>query len=61
MNKDESVWEANSESQRKATAHKLRCRKLPPLYREEAEKLVPEFLASRRVTQCPAAYLTPVR
>jgi hypothetical protein len=61
MSDSGSYWEINSESQRKAAAHKVRCRKLPPLRGREVEQLVAEFLASRSVTQCPAAYLAPVR
>ena len=51
----------SSEAKEKAAAHRRRCRDLPPLRDGEAEQLVAEFLASRPATQCPAAYLIPVR
>lgn len=43
-------------------AHKKRCRTLPASTPREEELLVAQFLAKRGgVTQCPPAYLAPVR
>ena len=46
----------------RSLAHVQRCRRLPPVSASEAERLVAQFLAKRGgVTQCPPAYLAPVR
>ena len=43
-------------------AHKQRCRQLPASTPREDERLVAQFLAKRGgATQCPAAYVAPVR
>ena len=43
-------------------AHKARCRQLPASTPSEDERLVAQFLAKRGgVTQCPVAYVAPVR
>lgn len=49
------------DKQRKAFAHRQRCRGLPPLRRDEAEQLVAKFLVDRQATQCPTVYLVQVR
>jgi hypothetical protein len=41
-------------------AHRLRCRRLPPVRAGEAERLVAEFLADRSITICPTRYAAPV-
>ena len=61
MKQNEWFSQPVSEAHEKAAAHRRRCRDLPPLRRGEAEQLVVEFLAGRPVTQCPTAYLLPVR
>jgi len=42
-----------------ATAHKLRCKTLPPLKPGEHERLLAEFLATKSVTTCPPRYAAP--
>lgn len=42
-----------------ATAHKLRCKTLPPLKPGEHERLLATFLAVKSITSCPARYAAP--
>ena len=44
----------------KASAHRVRCRRLPPMQAGEAERLVAAFLATKSVTPCPIRYAAPV-
>ena len=44
----------------KAHQHRLRCRGLPPIQHDEAERLVADFLATRSITTCPTRYAAPV-
>jgi hypothetical protein len=46
-------------SSQQATAHKLRCKNLPPLKPGERERLLAEFLAVKSVTSCPPRYAAP--
>lgn len=49
-------------SRERSLAHMQRCSRLPPVSSGEAESLIAQFLAKRGgVTQCPPAYLAPVR
>jgi len=41
-------------------AHGHRCRKLPPVQKGEAERLVAEFLARHHVTSCPTRYAVAI-
>jgi hypothetical protein len=43
----------------KASAHRVRCRRLPPMQAGEAERLVAAFLATKSVTPCPTRYAAP--
>ena len=61
MKQNEWFSQPASEAHQEAAAHRARCRDLPPLRHGEAERLVAEFVATRGVTQCPAAYLAAVR
>ncbi len=45
---------------RKMQAHSRRCRALPPLGKGEAERLVAEYSAVRKVTHCPPAFAVAV-
>ncbi|MCK8786703.1 hypothetical protein M0638_20225 [Roseomonas sp. NAR14] len=46
---------------RRIAEHASRCRRLPPLTQEEAERLVRAFLSDKgRVRLCPTAYAAPV-
>ena len=61
MIEKEPAFQTLFEKHVKVAAHRQRCRALPPLRRGEAEQLVAKFLAEREVTQCPPAYLVPIR
>jgi hypothetical protein len=43
-----------------ASAHRRRCKSLPPVQTGEAERLVAEFLATKRITACPTRYAARV-
>jgi hypothetical protein len=43
-----------------ASAHRRRCKNLPPMEAGEAERLVAEFLASKGITACPTRYAARV-
>jgi hypothetical protein len=43
-----------------ASAHRRRCKSLPPMGAGEAERLVAAFLATKGITACPTRYAAPV-
>jgi hypothetical protein len=43
-----------------AHAHRQRCKNLPQIQPGEAERLMADFLANRRVTACPTRYAAPI-
>jgi hypothetical protein len=43
-----------------ASAHRRRCKSLPPVQTGEAERLVAEFLATKGITACPTRYVARV-
>ncbi len=45
---------------RKVEAHRQRCKALPPLGEGEAERLVAEFAATRKVTHCAPGFAVAV-
>ncbi len=44
----------------KAHAHRLRCKRLPPIQDGEVERLVAGFLTTNAITACPTRYAAPV-
>jgi hypothetical protein len=42
------------------SAHRRRCKSLPPMQNGEAERLVADFLARKAITACPTRYAVRV-
>jgi hypothetical protein len=43
-----------------AQAYRRRCKSLPPIRLDEAERLMADFLATRGATSCPTRYAAPI-